>query len=118
MAHTLRRSQGSLVTGILLLVVGFVLMMQNFDLIYIGSIWSFWPFILVIAGIVKLLYAGDARTFGAGLWLIFLGVWLYVSIQHVYGLDFGSTWPALIIAWGLSIVWKSFARQPHNFAKE
>ena len=118
MAHTLQRSQGSLVIGILLLVVGLVLMMQNFDLVYIGSIWSYWMLGLVIIGIVKMATAANKKQFGEGIWWIFLGVWLYVSIQHVYGLGFGDTWPALIIAVGVSIVWESYIRQPHCLTKE
>ena len=118
MTHTHHRSNGSLVAGIVLLTVGFVLMLQNFDVFYIGSVWSYWMFIPVIIGIVKLGTANSKKDFGEGIWWIFIGLWLYVSIKHVYGLDFSDTWPALIIAWGVSIIWKSFAYRPNTLAKE
>ena len=111
MNHSWRRSNGSMVIGILLLVVGIVLMMQNFNLFYVGSLWSYWPLGLTIIGIVKLVNAENKKQFGEGVWWIFIGAWLYVSIRHVYGLDFGDTWPALVIAAGVSIIWKSYTDQ-------
>ena len=125
MNHSNLRSNGSITIGILLLVVGIVLMMQNFKLFYIGSLWSYWPLGLSIIGIVKLANAESKKQFGEGIWWIFIGAWLYVSIHHVYGLGFGDTWPALVIAAGVSIIWKSYADQSQisagrhsNFAKE
>lgn len=111
-------SQGSLVTGIVLLVIGAFLLLQNLDIIYVGSVWSYWPFILVLIGSVKIVNSWDKKSFGEGVWWIFIGVWLYVSIQHVYGLDFGETWPALVIAWGVSILWKSYDDKSFRKLKE
>lgn len=118
MSNKRRYGNGSLVTGILLLIVGTALLLQNFEVIFIGSVWSHWPLGLVIIGLVKLFNVADAKQIGEGVWWIFIGLWLYVSVRHLYGLGFGDTWPALIIAWGISIVWKSFIHQPYCYGKE
>lgn len=112
------RSNGSVIVGVILLTIGFVLMLQNFNLISIDSVWSYWMVVPVIIGIVKIATMESKKDFGKGVWWIFIGMWLYISIKHVYGLNFGDTWPALIIAWGISIIWKTYAYPPKNFAKE
>jgi len=112
------RSNGSLAAGIVLLTVGFVLMLQNFNLFYIGSVWSYWMLIFVIIGVVKIATARNKKHFGEGVWWIFMGLWLYVSIKHVYGLGFGDTWPAIIIAIGVSIIWNSYIDRAKILAKE
>ena len=112
-----RKSRGRMIVGGTLIIVGAVLLLQHLDFIYIGSLWSYWPFLLCIMGVGKMIYSADAREFGAGIWFIFLGLWLYVSIQHLFGLDFGETWPAILIAWGVSLIWKSFFTKSYKWVK-
>lgn len=118
MTNTYRNGQGTLVAGILLILIGSLFILQNFDIIYIGSIWSYWPLAFVLVGIVKLFTMGNKKQFGEAVWWIFIGTWLYISLRNVYGLTFSDTWPALIIAWGISIIWKSYAGSAYSLAKE
>ena len=39
-----------------------------------------------------------------GLWLIGIGCWMLVSQTHLFGLDFRSSWPLLIVVSGLIMV--------------
>jgi hypothetical protein len=124
--ETIRRrrfSASDAVIGILLIIFGSVLLLQQFDVIYlydlgIHSVWQLWPFIFVVIGIGKLVDAPTLYHIGKGIWLIFLGLWLYVSIYHVYGLSFGETWPAMLIAWGVSMMWDSFTKSSRTMYKE
>jgi hypothetical protein len=118
MTHSNKRLHGTAIVGIILICVGLVLMLQNFRMIDIGSVWSHWPMVFVIIGAVKLAQSEHAKHVGEGIWWIFMGLWLYVSIRHLFGLDFGDTWPALIIAWGVSIIWKSYVQQSYRLVKE
>lgn len=111
------------VMGILLIIVGALLLMNQFGMLTlynlgIDSVWHLWPFIFVLSGIVKLADAQNLYETGRGFWNIFLGLWLYVSIYHVYGLDFSDTWPAMLVAWGLSMVWRSMTHPKYTAYKE
>ncbi|MEW6061127.1 MAG: DUF5668 domain-containing protein, partial [Bacteroidota bacterium] len=49
-----KRSNTSLLWGILLITIGMVYLLQNFNVLYIGSLWSHWPLLFVLTGGVKL----------------------------------------------------------------
>ena len=40
----------------------------------------------------------------SGFWLIGVGVWMLVSQLHVFGLDYGTSWPLFIILAGVIMV--------------
>lgn len=123
---TIRRrsfSAQDAVVGTILIIFGIVMLLHQLDVIYlydfgIRSIWHLWPFILVIIGIGKLVDAPSLYHIGKGMWWIFLGLWLYVSIYHVYGLSFSETWPAMLIAWGVSMMWESLTKDSRTLYKE
>lgn len=97
----------TIVWGFLMLVLGTALLLDNLDVIRVGSIWRYWPLIPVVIGIGKLLAARTRKDWGEGIWWIFVGAWLYVSVFEVYGLGFRESWPLLLVAWGVSMVWNS-----------
>lgn len=100
--------------GLTLMLFGVLLLLENVDIIDIG--WKFWPLLLVFIGFYKLSEHGWQS--GNGLWLIMIGLWLYISINHVFDLSFQDTWPILIIGWGLSILWRALGKQPAWILKE
>ncbi len=95
-----------LITGGILILIGFVFLFDEFDWIQAGNILRLWPFILVIIGIGKIAATQTNHERIKASWWIFLGLWLYVSMQHVFGLSFSVTWPFILIFWGLTIVAK------------
>lgn len=111
-----RRSwyNGQVILGIFLLVMGVLFMMDNADIIDMGSVWKYWPLILVAVGAAKYLNARGGKEMIEGAWLAFVGAWLYVSMNHVLGLRFGTSWPLLVIAWGGTILWKSMLTPANN----
>jgi len=111
-----RKFSGRIIMGGMFIIIGTVLLLQKLDVIYleellgIRSIWSMWPIVFVLIGIGKIIDLPTLKGIGEGVWWIFLGGWLYVSINHVYGLSFGETWPAMVIAVGMNILWESFVK--------
>jgi hypothetical protein len=101
-----------IVIGSFLLLAGGSLLLENFGLIDIGPLWRFWPLILIGLGIAKISDAASRREQGAGVWLLLLGLWFMVSIFQIGGLTFGDTWPAILIALGASMIWKSLPGFP------
>ena len=102
---------GQVVFSLLLILYGTVLLLHNFDVLEIQSIWRSWPLIIVAIGIYKLVQAESILNIGSGVWWIFLGCWLHVSFNHVWGLSFRETWPMIIVAWGIGILWEGYRKQ-------
>ncbi len=101
-----RRLVTQVITGLTLIVIGFFFLLDNMDLFYLHDIWKFWPFIIVAFGIGRIITAEGVRDYLKAGWLIFIGLWLYMSLQHVFGITFAESWPLILIAWGISIVLK------------
>lgn len=94
--------------GLLFIVFGGVWLLHNLRILYVGDMWSHWPLIIVVVGVIKFSLAETLGQRGQAAWWIFIGSWLYVSIHEIFGLGFGQSWPILIIAWGISILWGTF----------
>ncbi len=105
-----KKGDGSVFIGFFLLALGLLFLLDKLSVMEVGSIWSFWPFIIVIIGIQKLVTADAIDKVGSGLWMVFIGLWFYVSIEHLWGIGFSESWPALLIAWGIGMIWRSFGR--------
>ena len=100
--------RGSLVAGILLLAVGLAFLLDNFDVIYIGEpVSHFWPLIIVALGLVRIFQAESSSERRKGFGWVFFGLWLLVSVLHMFGLTFHNSWPLLLIGFGINAIWKS-----------
>lgn len=93
--------------GGLVVAIGVLLLLMNIGLIERFSIWRFWPLILIAAGISRFLTNKRAD----GFWLLALGVWFQVSLLHLWDLGFGDTWPAILIAFGIYLIWHSAEKE-------
>ncbi len=102
-----RFSFGQLGVGVFLLVIGSILLLDNFDIINTPSIWNFWPLILIIIGIGKLLDARLPQEYQKAFWMLFLGTWFLISELHLFGLSYHNSWPILLIGFGIGMLWKS-----------
>ena len=62
---------------------------------------KFWPLIVVIIGISKLVHR---RSFWGGLWMITIGAWLQAVTLHFHGFTYESSWPLLLVVLGAGII--------------
>jgi len=96
-----------LLVGSILVLTGGALLLDTTGIIHTGPIWRFWPLVLICLGIVKMWSAARRREQGEGLWLLLLGLWCAVWTFNIGGLAFADIWPAIFIALGISMLWKS-----------
>jgi hypothetical protein len=121
-------SFGAVAGGLIVLTVGVAMLLDStgaFD-IRIGRLVG--PLIMIVIGATMLLNgrgmgsacgvpATDGRPDRAGrrarrrrhsglggIWLIGIGSWMLVSQTHLFGLNFGNSWPLIVILAGLMIV--------------
>jgi hypothetical protein len=107
------RSNGSLVVGLILVAVGLLFLLDNFDIIYVGEpITKFWPALVIALGLVRIVQAETPSERRRGFFWTFIGFWLLVSVLHIFGLSFDNSWPILLIGMGINSIWKAVDPQP------
>ena len=99
---------GRWIVGGALISVGILFLLMNVGIIERFHLWQFWPVILMVIGINKFL---QPYHHAEGFWLFFLGVWLQVSILHIWDLGFRDTWPAVLVGLGIYWMWESFEKE-------
>jgi hypothetical protein len=113
------RMTWQVIVGATVLLLGIVFLLDNFDLIDVGPVWQYWPLIFVAMGLSKIVQAENSWERRRGFWWTFIGLWLFVSVVHIFGLTFRDSWPILLIGAGISMIWKSLIPEPgRNFAKD
>lgn len=97
-----------LVWGLMLIALGCAFLLEragyiDFD-VDIMHLWRYWPWLAVISGITQLIPPTSPKYVLGGLGSLFTAAWWYVSFYHIWGLGFGDTWPAVIIAFGVGLL--------------
>ena len=112
-----RRRYKSPASGILLggiiAVIGLLLLLDNMDIIRFHDVWQFWPVLLVVFGLIRIIEHPSPAGYIWGGTLTVIGILLLLANLHILYFDFdiGSMiWPFLLIAFGLSMLWKSIER--------
>ncbi|HCA78971.1 MAG TPA: hypothetical protein DEP53_04480 [Bacteroidetes bacterium] len=110
---TNNHSHGSLIVGLILVAVGVVFLLDNFDIIYIGEpITRFWPVLVIGLGLARIVQAETPSERRRGFFWTFIGLWLLVSVLHMFDLNFHNSWPILLIGLGINSIWKAVDPQP------
>lgn len=97
-----------LMWGLVLIAVGVAIFLDLMDVIEVRGLWHYWPLVLIVLGINKMIGYPTARHYSNGLWMVFMGAWLFAVFQNMFGLTFGNSWPFVIIASGISIILRPF----------
>jgi len=111
MTETTRTDPGStmrLVIGIYLLLIGALALADNLGYAVPGKLWSYWPFLLIGLGVMKIASPSGSENRRGGLWLITAGLYGWISIWHLFGLEWGTAWPIFLVAAGVGIVFDDF----------
>jgi predicted membrane protein len=90
-----------LVPALLLIAVGAIFLLNNFHVMRAQDLWQYWPVILMVAGVFKLVDAEDApqRT-GGGILLAF-GSIILASNLGLIPVNVWDLWPVLLIGAGI-----------------
>jgi predicted membrane protein len=95
-------SRVGLVWGALIVSVGVALLLDHMGFIVIGSLFRFWPMILVFFGVGHL-FTPSNRAWGVI--LIVVGTIFQLNNLGITHLRFADMWPVAIIAVGLLLMW-------------
>ena len=97
-----------LLFGTLIMALGIALLLDRTGVVRLFHYTSFWPFLMIAFGLVKLSHRRDSGTREGGGWVVF-GVLILLNETDV--LRFHNSWPLLFVALGLGMVWKEVSRR-------
>lgn len=94
---------GNVTTGLILMIVGAVILAAQFDLVSFRQIWRYWPAALIVLGLVHVFMPRPDDRWTGGVMNILLGIVFFAINFGWMGLDWGSGWPLILVAIGLSM---------------
>jgi len=100
-----------LMWGLVLVCFGVAIFLDQMGYIDVRSVWHYAPLLLVVFGINKMIGYPTARHFTSGLWMVFMGLWVFAVFEHMFGLTFRNSWPFVIIASGISMILEPFIKR-------
>ena len=95
---------GHWVSGLVLIGIGTVFLLERQGYIEIGAWTHYWPFILVAVGMGRMADARSPAQVAKGGFLVFVALWLYACLEHLWGISFHNSWPVLLIGLGLRYI--------------
>jgi len=104
MGRRRRSAGGSLVVGLVLIALGALFLADNVGFDIPGSVWRYWPFLLLAMGIARFAFGGDPDDRRGGYWLIATGLYGWIAVFGLFGLGWGTAWPIMLVAVGVSMV--------------
>lgn len=96
-----RQRHGNLMLGLTLILAGSLFLLDKLAYLQIRDYWFLIPAVVALNGLIDIVTASKARHVAEGCSTLVIAAWLYVSIEHLWGLNFFNSWPMLLIAWGL-----------------
>lgn len=101
------RISPQLVLGLIIVVVGVLFTLDNLELIYARDYLRYWPALLIVYGIVKLLQPEAHGGKFWGLVLTFVGAALLIDKLYFFDFRLWDFWPLLLVALGAMMILKT-----------
>lgn len=113
MTNGLRAAAGSriiapqLIIGLLLLVGGAVVLLDNLGVMHAHAVLRLWPAGLIMIGLAVMAQAQRAAGRVSGLFWVFIGTWLLLGNLGVLRLEIWDLWPVPIVLAGGYLIWQA-----------
>jgi hypothetical protein len=89
------------VPAMVLIAVGGLFLLSNFHVLPVHEVWEYWPVILMVLGVFKLVDAQDARTRTAGGILLAIGSIFLADNMGLFPFNVWDLWPLFLIGAGV-----------------
>jgi hypothetical protein len=99
------------VFGVILIGLGAIYVLQNFDIVDAGELGSWWPVILIGFGLSSLIAPKDAGDAPAGAVAAAIGAFFLLRKFDVVDWKLRDIWPAFLILAGVALIVRSFAER-------
>lgn len=99
------------VLGCIVIGLGLLFLLDNMGLINVRYAFHFWPTILIIFGVLKIMQSRSTGAYIVGAALILFGAALTLKYMGLIYFSWRTLWPLTIIGVGLAVVFKSVRGQ-------
>lgn len=99
------------IIGVIVLLLGVILTLGNFDIIDSASVLRFWPVLLIIFGAIRALQPGRSDRRFSGIIIAAIGLLMLLHRLDIVWFEFWDLWPLLLILIGGSLMLKASGRQ-------
>jgi len=99
------------VFGIVVILLGGILLLDNMGVVYAGEYFRFWPVLLIIVGGIKILRPDQPSSRTWGIILFLAGIFFLMRTLDIYEFRFRDFWPIILIAAGVGMLWGSLSRR-------
>lgn len=104
--------------AVAMIAIGVLFLLDNFGYFDIGSVWHFWPVILIAIGVVRLT-SSNYRERGSATFLIGMGgIFLLLNMGFLDWHTIWQFWPVILIFIGISIIIGRYRRQSDAETKD
>src|SRR4051812_11079334 len=105
--RTPRTHNGRVIVGTTIMLFGVLLLLEQAGIVEGPGYATFWPLVMTTVGLIKL---SQRRADGTrhGIWWVVIGVWMLLTQFRFTWLR--ESWPLLLVAAGIGLVWKDLAR--------
>lgn len=110
------------ILGLIIIFIGTVFMLDNFDIVYAGNILHYWPALLVIYGVSKISQSRNMQGQIFGWIIVVMGTLMLLDRLDFINFRIWDWWPVILIIIGLNFLrgsWNQKKRIPgHPFVNE
>jgi hypothetical protein len=103
------RPTPQLAFGLVVVLLGIAFTLDNLNLVYVGNYLRYWPALLLVLGVYRLVEPGDPPNYFPGLLFSLIGAVLLLNALHFH-LSVRRYWPLLLVLLGLLIISHAFRR--------
>jgi len=100
-----------IVAGVFLILLGALFILDNLRIVDAGSLWDYWPLLLIVPGVTRLL--APSRP-GQKLWggiLVVVGGLLLLRNLDIVWVPFHKVWPFLLVVFGGYLIFQTMTRR-------
>jgi len=106
-----RTGFGGAFVGLIVVGIGVLLLLQNLGIVIVDDLWDYWPVILIVFGLMKVLHAwGFAGRVAGGIVMFVGAVFLLRNLGLIHGNVWNLFWPVILIGIGLALLLRAFDR--------
>ncbi len=99
------------VLGLIILVVGVLFTLDNLDILYARDYLRYWPALLVVYGVSKILQPESRGGRFWGIVITFVGAALLVDKLDMFPFRLWDFWPLLLVALGVTMLMRASSRR-------
>jgi len=103
---------GQLLTGVLIVAIGLVFLLDNLNVIGSRQLLRYWPALLIFVGVRKLFETRDSGSAIVGVALASAGGLLLLDNLNVIRFSFWQLWPLLLMVFGVHVLMRGLSGPP------